>query len=55
MKLILKDFNYKGKHLEHYECDLPNVMNIDEIPEGKLKEYVEDSLNNLIEGEEDPS
>ena len=51
MKVILQDINYKGYHIGHYECELPNVKDIDDIPEGKLVEYVIESLDNYIKNE----
>ena len=52
MRIILDDINYKGRHFKRLECELPNVKNLDEIPEGKLTEYICDSLDQIIKDEE---
>lgn len=52
MKIILDNFNYKGKHFDRYECDLPQVTNVDELPEDKIIEYIIENLEEFIkEGE----
>lgn len=51
MKIILDDFNYKGRHFKHYETEWPNVKTIDDIPEEKIIEYITESLDNFIEEE----
>ena len=48
MKLTLEDFNYKGVHIDHYESEMPNVKNIDDIPLEKLEEYVKEGLDEYI-------
>lgn len=44
MIIILKDFNYKGEHIDEAEFDWPNVHSIDDIPEGKGRELILDTL-----------
>ena len=51
MKLILKDFNYKGKHVEGLEVEFPQVKDVEQIFDERLFEYIEDSLNNLLDEE----
>lgn len=51
MKIVLSDFNYKGRHFDHYECEWPNVKNLDEVPEEKAIEYITESLNEFLKGE----
>lgn len=48
MKIIVDDIYYKGQHIEHFEAELPNVKIFDEIPEGKLTEYIIESLEEFI-------
>ena len=48
MKCILEDINYKGVHFDSYECEIPNVKNLDDIPEEKLIGYITDSLEQTI-------
>lgn len=48
MKIILDDVYYKSHYIKHYEAELPNVKNFDEIPEGKLIEYITESLEEFI-------
>lgn len=49
--IIIDNFNYKGHHFERFECEMPNVKDIDEIPEEKITEYVIESLDRFIEEE----
>lgn len=47
MKIILDDFNYKGEHFKRYECELPQVDNIKDIPEDKIVGYIMENLDEL--------
>lgn len=49
MKIIIDDFNYKGVHFKQYECEMPGVKNLDEIPEERITEYICESLDKFIE------
>ena len=49
MKIIIDNFYYKGHHFDCYECDMPNVNNLDEVSEDKITEYVVESLNKFID------
>jgi hypothetical protein len=51
MKIILDDIIYKGHHFKRYECELPNVKNIDDTNEERITEYVKESLDNFLEEE----
>lgn len=51
MKIILKDFNYKGKHFKELDLEMPNIKNVEDIPEDKIVDYVKESLNNFLEEE----
>lgn len=51
MKIILDNFKYKGRHFDHYECELPQVANLEDVPEDRLTEYICESLNQFIEEE----
>lgn len=51
MKIMLDNFNYKGRHFDHYETEWPNVKNLDEVPEGKIVEYVTESLDTFLKEE----
>ena len=48
MKIVLEDFNYKGHHVKCSEHELPNVKDIDEIPEGKIEEYIMECLDDSL-------
>lgn len=48
MKIIIKDFDYKGVHIKKYESDIPQVKDLDEVPEGKIEEYIKENLDELI-------
>ena len=45
MKIILNDFNYKGKHYDHFEMDIPDHVDINEVPAEKITEYVVECLD----------
>lgn len=45
MKIVLNDVNYKGVFIEHVEIGLPNVNSLDDIPEGRLIEYIAEQLD----------
>lgn len=49
MKIIIENFNWKGKHIDRYESEMPNVTDLDAIPEGKIEEYISEALDILIE------
>lgn len=49
MKIIIRDFNYEGKHHDEVVFELTHVSNIEDIPEGKIVPYVMEGLNNLLE------
>ena len=49
MKIILDHFKYKGQYFEHFECELPQVKKLEDIPEGRLTEYICESLDQFIE------
>lgn len=51
MKIILDNFNYRGKHFSHYECDLPQLHDVDETNEERLTEYIKESLDELMKEE----
>lgn len=48
MKLIIENFEYKGIHVDHYESDLPQVTDINEVPFDKLEEYIKENLDEVI-------
>ena len=51
MKIILKDFNFKGKHFNEIEIGMPNIKNVEDVPEDKIVDYIVESLNNFLEEE----
>lgn len=48
MKVVLNDICYKGIHIDKYECDLPQITNLDEVPEEKITEYITESLDTYL-------
>lgn len=52
MRIIIKDFMFKGKHYDEATFEMPNVSNIEDIPEDipedKIVPYVIESLNELL-------
>ena len=52
MKIIVEDFKYKGRHFEYFEADWPGVDVADDIPEENIIDYIKESLDDFIEGEE---
>lgn len=49
MKVILKDFYYKGKHIDEYVCNMPQIDNVEDIPEDRIVDYVLEALEILHE------
>lgn len=49
MKIIIKDFEFKGQYFDHYECDLPQVKAIDEEFEERIVDYIKESLILFLE------
>ena len=49
MKVILKDFYYKGKHINEHVCDMPQIKNIEDVPEDRIVDYVLEVLEILHE------
>lgn len=37
MKIILKDFYYKGWYADKIKCDFPQMVDISKVPEEKIK------------------
>lgn len=48
MKIIIQDFKFKGEHYDEFELDMPNVENIEGIPEDKIIPYVMEELEILL-------
>ena len=42
-KFNLEDFIYNGKYFEKYECDLPQVKEVDETFKERIAEYIVES------------
>lgn len=49
MKIILENIEYKGRVVDHWEAELPQIKKIDDISGEKLIEYICDSLHVLLE------
>ena len=49
MKIIIRDFNFKGKHHNEVVFELTHVSNIEDIPKDKIVSYVMEGLKNLLE------
>lgn len=49
MKIILKDFYYKNNHIKRYECEFPQVSNLEDIPVENLEAYIIEALDQFIE------
>lgn len=47
MKILITDFEYNGVHYDECEAELPQVHSIDDIPDGKLEEYIRETLDTL--------
>ena len=47
MKIILKDFNYKGHPIKSYECDVPQITNLEDVPKDKIVDYILENLDEL--------
>ena len=43
MRIIIEDFIYNGKHFEKYECDLPQIKEVDETFKERIAEYIVES------------
>ena len=48
MKIILKDFTFRGYHFECLDFELPNIKHLEDITCDMLTEYVVDDLDNYI-------
>ena len=48
MKIIIRDFNFEGKHHNEVVFELTHVINIEDIPEDKIVPYVMEGLKNLL-------
>lgn len=51
MKIIIKDFYYKGHYFEEYVSEMPQLKNLDEVPEGRIEEYINEVLDEFIKEE----
>lgn len=51
MKVIIDNFNYQGRHFDRFECELPQLTDIDEYPwtEEAIVNYITESLDRAIE------
>ena len=52
MKIILKDFYYKGWLVGKIKCDFPQIKDIDELSEDLVKKYILEDLDRLCTEEE---
>lgn len=48
MKVVLKDFEYLGEHIEEFEWELPQVKDLDEDMIGEIFWYVLEQLNDFV-------
>lgn len=51
MKITMSNFNYKGYRIGYYECELPQVDDIDEIFVERIMDYITESLDEIIKEE----
>lgn len=49
MRIILDNINYKGRHFNRFEAEFPQLNNLEDIPEGKLMEYICEGLDEYLE------
>lgn len=49
MKIRLEDFTYKGKRHNHFELDIPDHVNLDEVPLEKVFGYVIECFETIFE------
>ena len=49
MKIILDDFSYRGYYFEHFEFEIPNVENLEDVTEDLLFRHVVWDLEELID------
>ena len=47
MKILITDFEYNGRHYDKCEANLPQLHSINDIPDGKLEEYIKETLDEL--------
>ena len=40
MKIILNNINYKERHFDRYEVDIPNVTDVNDVSEKKIMEEI---------------
>lgn len=45
MKIVLKDFKFRGHKFTEFECELPNIKNLEEVTNDLISEYIVDSLD----------
>ena len=48
MKIIIEDFKYEGKYIGKVEFEMPQLSNIEDIPEDKIVPYVMGELKDLL-------
>ena len=51
MWIVINDFYYKGRYIERYGFEFPQLKNLDEVPEGRIEEYINESLDNFVKKE----
>ena len=49
MKVVLKDFEYLGEHIEEFNCEFPQLKDLDEDMIGEIFWYVFEQLNDFVE------
>ena len=47
MKILITDFEYNGRHYDEYVAELHQLHSINDIPEGKLEEFIKETLDEL--------
>lgn len=52
MRIVLKDFKFRGHRFTEFECELPNIKNLEEVTNDLISEYIIDCLDAHIAWQE---
>ena len=48
MRIILDDFTYGGYHIERWECELPQINNLEDLTEDMIYEHIIAHLEDYV-------
>lgn len=52
MRVLLKDFEFRGHKFTKFECELPNIKRLEDVTSDLISEYIIECLDAHIDWQE---